>query len=141
MGSFFALLLPIAGSDLKYRRIPDKLICALFFVGMVSAFTMPEIELPSRIAGIFAASLPLFLTAMAARGALGGGDIKLMAAAGMFLGAKLVVSALFLGILTGGMYAGISLLRKKKGRKDRFALGPFLCIGIAGAYFWGELLW
>lgn len=138
----FCILLAVTGwNDYRYRKIPDKLVWALFAVAMISCITMPEIGPLSRFAGIFAASLPLFLVTMAFRGAFGGGDIKLMAAAGMFLGAKLILSALVFGLLGGSAYAGVCLLLKKKGRKEKFAFGPFLCLGIVGAYFWGETLW
>lgn len=138
---FFALLTLIGWSDYKSRRIPDRLVCAMFAAGIISCFTVPEIAFSSRAVGIFAASLPLFLITIALPGAFGGGDIKLMAAAGMFLGARLILSALVFGILAGGGYAGACLLFKKKDRKEQFAFGPFLCAGIVGAYFWGDMLW
>lgn len=138
----FCALLAVAGwSDYRDRRIPDKLVLALLTVGIVSGVTMPEISPLSRLAGFFAASLPLFGIAMVCRGAFGGGDIKLMAAAGTFLGGKLILSALIFGLLGGGAYAGVCLLLRKKGRKEKFAFGPFLCMGIVGAYFWGEVFW
>lgn len=138
---FCALLAAIAVSDCRSRKIPDKLVWALFIVGIVSAFVMPEIGFFSGIAGILAGGLPLFLVAMALPGAFGGGDVKLMAAAGMFLGAKLILSALIFGLLGGGIYAGVCLLAGRLGRKERFAMGPFLCTGIVAAYFFGEILW
>lgn len=72
--------------------------------------------------------------------AFGGGDIKLMAGAGFFLGARLTVVAAFLGILLGGGFGALLLAAKKADRKTRFAFGPFLCIGIAAAMFFGERL-
>ena len=71
---------------------------------------------------------------------LGGGDIKLMFGAGFFLGARLTVVAAFLGILLGGGFGALLLAAKKADRKTRFAFGPFLCIGIAAAMFFGERL-
>lgn len=139
--SFCAVLAMIGWNDYRSRKIPDELVCALFAVGIVSGFTMPEIGFPLRVAGFFAASLPLFAITMLLPGAFGGGDIKLMAAAGIFLGARMILSALAFGILGGGAYAGVCLLFKKKVRTEKFAFGPFLCLGIVGAYFWGEAIW
>ena len=73
-------------------------------------------------------------------GGFGGGDIKLMFGAGFFLGAKLTVVAAFIGILLGGGFGALLLAAKKADRKTRFAFGPFLCIGIAAAMFFGERL-
>lgn len=56
------------------------------------------------------------------------------------LGARLTVVAAFLGILLGGGFGALLLAAKKADRKTRFAFGPFLCIGIAAAMFFGERL-
>lgn len=71
-------------------------------------------------------------------GAFGGGDIKLMAAAGILLGAKLTGTAFFFSVLAGGVYGIYLLAGKKKGGKDHFAFGPFLCLGIWAAICWGN---
>lgn len=135
--SFFAVLALIAWSDCRRRKIPDRLVWLLLGVGGINALAGFGPGLASGIAGSFAASLPLFFAAMLRPGAFGGGDIKLMAAAGVFLGAEMALQALLVGLLTGGLYGGICLLLGKKGRKEQFAFGPFLCLGIAGAY-WGK---
>ena len=70
-------------------------------------------------------------------GGFGGGDIKLMAAAGLLLGWQRSLFAVFLALLAGGGYGIWLLAAHKAGRKDHFAFGPFLCIGIAAALFWG----
>lgn len=139
--SFFALLALISHNDYKRRVIPDRMVFGLFVTGIAAQIFLQEPGLASGLAGALAGSLPLLLIAVVCRGAFGGGDIKLMAAAGIFLGAKLAVTALLMGLFLGGLYGLICLLLKKKGLKDKFAFGPFLCAGIAGAYFWGEALW
>ena len=50
------------------------------------------------------------------------------------------VVAAFLGILLGGGFGALLLAAKKADRKTRLAFGPFLCIGIAAAMFFGERL-
>ena len=69
--------------------------------------------------------------------AFGGGDIKLMAAAGLFLGWQNTLLAMFFGIVFGGMYGIYLLAAKKAGKKDHFAFGPFLCAGIVIAMLFG----
>lgn len=132
--AFFALLAGIAVHDYRYKKIPDRCILFLGIVGVASILTVSEPGFFSRLAGIFSASLPLFLVTMLFPGAFGGGDIKLMAAAGLFLGGEQAARALLLGIVAGGIYAVVCLLTGRLGRKDRFAFGPFLCIGIVLAY-------
>ena len=102
---------------------------------------LPRKEIASR--SLAASKLILvknMLLALVVPGGFGGGDIKLMAGAGFFLGARLTVVAAFLGILLGGGFGALLLAAKKADRKTRFAFGPFLCIGIAAAMFFGERL-
>lgn len=59
--------------------------------------------------------------------AFGGGDIKLMAAAGLFMGYKNVILAFFLGCILGAV---IHVIRMKVSGKQRvLAFGPYLCAG------------
>ena len=69
--------------------------------------------------------------------AFGGGDIKLMAAAGLFLGWQNTLLAMFFGIVFGGIYGIYLVAAKKAGKKDHFAFGPFLCAGIVIAMLFG----
>ena len=70
--------------------------------------------------------------------AFGGGDIKLMAAVGLFLGWQNTLLAMFLGILGGGLYGIWLLAAKRADKKDHFAFGQFLCAGIVIAMLFGE---
>ena len=71
-------------------------------------------------------------------GGFGGGDIKLMAAAGLFLGWQRTLLAGFLALVGGGTYGIWLLAARKAGRRDHFAFGPFLCAGLAAALLFGE---
>lgn len=88
----------------------------------------------------FSVSLPLFAITLAVPGAFGGGDIKLMAVIGFFLGWKMSLTAFMLAVFSGGIYGIGLLLSKKKGAKEHFAFGPFLCAGTALTLFVGEWL-
>ena len=59
---------------------------------------------------------------------------------GIVLGWKLTVVTVLIGFITGGVAAVILLSSKKKGRKDHFPFGPYLCVGAAVALFYGEAL-
>ena len=67
--------------------------------------------------------------AILGRGALGGGDVKMMAALALAFGVEQTLFALCVGFILGGVAAVVLLLLKKAGRKDFFAFGPFLIIG------------
>jgi leader peptidase (prepilin peptidase)/N-methyltransferase len=78
------------------------------------------------------------LIAVISRGGMGGGDIKLVAMIGAFLGWPAVLMTIFLGAFTGAV-AGLALmLLGKKGRKDMVPFGPFLALGALLAMVWGQ---
>ncbi len=67
---------------------------------------------------------------------IGGGDIKLMAAAGLFLGWKNCILAFVIGCVLGSV---IHLIRMKISNKDHvLAFGPYLAVGIFAASLWGD---
>jgi len=133
-----ACLITIAYIDRDTMEIPDSLSIAIAVCGVIAIFIGPEIGLKSHLIGLAAAAVPLFLIAFFIEGAFGFGDVKLMAAAGLFLGWQNCLVALFIGVVIGGVYGIILLITKKKGRKDHFAFGPSLCVGIAAAMFFGS---
>lgn len=141
LSCFFTLLAMIGWSDFRTRRIPDYLVLLLAAAGACSSLVMPETGWCSRAWGMLSGGLPLLLCAMIAPGSIGGGDIKLMAGAGIFLGYRRVLIALLLGIFGGGIYSAGCVLTKRMGRKARFALGPFLCTGIVLSFFFGDIIW
>ena len=85
--------------------------------------------------GFFAVSLFLLLLSLLTRGAaIGGGDIKLMAAAGLLLGWKLIILAFVIGCIAGSV---VHLFRMKVcGAGRMLALGPYLSVGIFIAALW-----
>jgi len=132
-----ACLIAIAYIDRDTMEIPDSLSIAISVCGVLAIFIGQDIGLKSHLIGIVVAAGPLLLIAFFIEGAFGFGDVKLMAAAGLFLGWQNCLVALFIGVVIGGVYGVILLATKKKGRKDHFAFGPSLCIGIAAAMFFG----
>lgn len=138
---FLALLSIISSVDIATMEIPNTFVIAALVLGIISIFTMPGTSLPSRILGMFVVSVPLLLITLLIPGAFGGGDIKLMAACGLFLGTKLTLLSFTFAVLTGGLYGIWLLVMKKKRGKEHFAFGPFLCLGMAAALFIGDKVW
>ena len=130
------ILLSVSLIDAETQTIPDRLNLALAVCGAVSVLLSPSDWLP-HIIGALCVSVPMFLLCLVIDGAFGGGDIKLMAAAGLFLGWQNTLLAMFFGIVFGGMYGIYLLAAKKAGKKDHFAFGPFLCAGIVIAMLFG----
>jgi len=130
----------IAWRDYKTEKIPDTLNLALLVCGAVAIIVNPETSLEERLIGFVAVSAPLLLVGLARRGSLGGGDIKLMAAAGFLLGWKAVIVAAGIGFLLAAVYAIYLMLVKKEKRSKHFPFGPALCIGIAIAYFFSPYI-
>ena len=138
--ALLGVLTTIAFIDGDTMEIPNGLVIFVAVFGILSYFLFPEIGIMDRIIGIFSVSVPFLLLTLAIDGAFGGGDIKLMAACGLFLGWKLSLVALFFALLTGGAYGIYLLISKKKDRKDHFAFGPFLCVGVALSQFFGQIV-
>lgn len=136
--AFLCVLTVTAMVDLDTMEIPNGFVIAAAVVGVLSIGAFPELSIISRIIGVFSVSVPLLLITLLVPGGFGGGDIKLMAACGIFLGWKVSLLSLCFGILTGGLYGIWLLAARRKGRKDHFAFGPFLCLGMTVALFWGE---
>ncbi len=134
---FICLLAAVAYKDATTMEIPDNYSMAILVLGMVSIVAMPQIPLMERLIGLFSVSVPLLLITAVIPGSFGGGDIKLMGASGLFLGWRLSLIAMFLAVLFGGIYGMYLLITGKKGRKDHFAFGPFLCVGMVISLFWG----
>jgi leader peptidase (prepilin peptidase)/N-methyltransferase len=67
---------------------------------------------------------------------MGGGDIKLMAAAGLLVGWKLILLAFFLGCIYGSVIHPIRMILFKQSRV--LAFGPYLAAGILTAVLIGD---
>ena len=68
--------------------------------------------------------------------AIGGGDVKLMGAAGLLLGWKLAIVAFLFGCILGSV---IHVIRMKvSGAESKLAMGPYLSAGIFIAVLWGR---
>lgn len=145
-----SLLITITMIDIKYMMIPNGLIIAGLVVGgikLIAAIFTNAFDggWPLYAIGLFAGALPLLLIALfyawvLKKEAIGGGDIKLMAFAGLIVGWKLIIPAYLIGVVTGAL-AGIALMAAgKKKRGDEIPFGPSLCFGILISVFFGNEL-
>ncbi len=135
---FLGVLAVVAWTDRKTMTIPDQLVMTALGVSLVSIPLFPEMGLWERLLGMCSASLLLLAVTLCVPGAFGGGDIKLTAACGVFLGWRYSLLALGIAIVLGAGYGIWALAVKKARRTSPIAFGPFLCMGMAAAMFCGE---
>lgn len=135
---FYAILTIITFFDTGKMEIPDSCSAAMGILAAAAVFSMPQVSLLSRIMGIFIISVPMLILAMVIPGAFGGGDIKLMAGGGFFLGWKLTFLSAIIALLSAGVYSMLLLLNRRAKKKDSFPFGPFLCFGMAIALPCGQ---
>ncbi len=135
---YLGILLVIAMIDWNRQMIYDRFHILILILAIANIWIAPEHGFADRLIGSVIVSLPMLVLAVIVPGAFGGGDIKLMAVSGAFLGAGPVICAMFLGLLSGGGYGAFMLKCKKLGRKDSFAFGPFLAFGLTVAALYGD---
>ena len=119
------LLLCIALVDLRVRHIPNELVLALLAWAVVQGVWLGQPGWGAAVLGLALAGGGFLLLYFLGRGALGLGDVKLMAGLGALLG----YPAILAGILAGGLAAAALLLVRRAGRRDPFAYGTCLALG------------
>ena len=128
----------VALIDWDTQMIYDRFHIMILILAVFDFLLYPERGIVTRLIGALIISVPMLILALVIPGAFGGGDIKLMAVSGLLLGTASTVCAMFIGIVTGGGYAAVMLAGKKLEKKDQFAFGPFLALGLVAAVFWGD---
>lgn len=124
--SFFLL---IAIIDLRYRLVPNALIYPAVAATLLLQLMGPGQSLPTALLGGAVGLAPFLLVALLRPGDIGGGDVKLAGLIGLMVGFPLVLWALILGTVTGGLTAALLLLTHRGGPKSHMPYAPFLCLG------------
>jgi leader peptidase (prepilin peptidase)/N-methyltransferase len=135
----FIVLLVI---DLEHGLILNKVVYPAMAVALLISIFLPQLEIVPEIkqaaigGGI---GLGLFLlVVLISRGGMGWGDVKMAALIGLVVGFPLVFVALLMGIILGGLVAGVLLLFKIKKRKETIPFGPFLSLAAMATLLWGS---
>jgi leader peptidase (prepilin peptidase)/N-methyltransferase len=137
---FLSVLVAIAGIDLEHQIIPDRITLPGIAVGFLTSFLGTRVSWLDSLLGILAGGGILFAVIVLSGGGMGGGDMKLGAMMGAFLGYKLALLALFLAVVLGGIVALGLLSTGIRRRKDPIPFGPFLATAAAVATLWGEAI-
>ena len=134
----FSIGLMISVIDFKYYVIPNRLNMVLLLIGYIYHFISGDLSFIERLWGLTAGFGVLFLLSAISRGGIGGGDIKLAAVMGFWLGSGGILYALFIGALAGSITGLALILMGIKKRKEAIPFGPFLIMGFLMVYFFSE---
>lgn len=133
-----ACLVCVGLIDWDHQVIPDRFSVMIALVGVLFV-VLGEMSWLEAGLGVLSVGGPLLLIALVSRGkAMGGGDIKLMAAIGLCFGWERTLLALFVGSLLGSVFSLIQIQRKRVAFGEPVAFGPFLVMGIFVSLFVGS---
>ena len=137
----FSSLLVVTFIDLDHQIIPDRITLPGMIIGVIASSLVLPLGFWSALIGLFLGGALFYGVATASRGGMGGGDIKLIAMIGAFLGWKQTLLTIFIVALTGSV-AGLFLMAfKGKSRKHPVPFGPFLSLGALVSLFAGQAIW
>jgi leader peptidase (prepilin peptidase)/N-methyltransferase len=143
--ALIAAFLVITFIDIDHRIIPDPITLTGIPIGLAASFGPGLVSPAQALIGILAGGGSLFLVAwgyqlIAKREGMGGGDIKLLAMIGAFIGWQGVLFTIFVASLTGTLTGMALMLRRQGGMKLAVPFGPFLAVGAIAYLFIGPEL-
>ena len=130
--------------DITTKRVPNGLVLVMLAAWV--SIMAPKLFLDTETAIVLLKDSALglsiggglfLLVYITSRKGLGGGDVKFMAAAGLYLGFGAVLSVILFGSILAALAGLMLLVIKKIGRKDKIPLVPFLYAGILITVFLG----
>ncbi len=125
IAAFFLLLVTM--TDFEQYLIFDRMILPFTIIGLIAIFHL-NLPLNVHVGTALVGGGSFLLISIMSHGALGGGDIKLIAALGIWLGYPRLSQAIIAGCIFAGIAALIMLLTKIKDRKSYFAYGPYFAL-------------
>ncbi|TWJ32790.1 prepilin peptidase [Geobacter argillaceus] len=140
---FCSALVAITFIDFDHQIIPDVISLPGIVVGFVFSFFLPWLGWRSSLIGIVAGGGVIWLIIelyyrLRKEEGMGGGDVKLLAMIGAFLGWRAILFTLFAASLVGSV-VGVSLMfLQKKDGKLAIPFGPYLAFGAVLYIFYGK---
>lgn len=133
-------LIVITFIDIDYKIIPNTITLPGIPIGLaLSYFFLPH-SIINALIGMLGGGGLLLLMAVIYPGGMGGGDIKMIAMLGAFLGWEKVFLTIFLGSLIGSVVGITMIILKKGGRKTKIPFGPYLAAGAVLSIFLGNAI-
>jgi leader peptidase (prepilin peptidase)/N-methyltransferase len=143
--ALFSALLVVTGTDLSHRIIPNVVTVPGIVIGLLGAATVLPVGLVNALLGMAIGGGILWALAWASpylfgKEGMGGGDIKLLAMIGAFLGWKPALLTIMVGSLSGSLI-GLSLIGLGLMKRDEYIpFGPFLVFGALVSMFFAQPL-
>ncbi len=142
---FCSALVVITFIDIEHQIIPDEISLSGIVIGFLFSFFLPWHSWISSLIGIALGGGSLLLVAygyqwLTGKDGMGGGDIKLLAMMGAFLGWKSVPFIIFSSSLIGSVVGVTIMLVQKKDSKLAIPFGPYLAFGAVLYIFYGRQL-
>lgn len=127
---FFSVVLIVSLVDLRTYMIPDSVLILGAVMGIPLLLWSQGMAwaLPAAL-GVLTGGGLLLLIVVITKGGMGGGDVKLAAFMGVFLGFQGILTAFFIAFTTGGLYGVFLILSRRKKKGDEIPFGPFLALG------------
>ncbi|GAB7026270.1 prepilin peptidase [Geotalea toluenoxydans] len=144
---FSSALVTITFIDLEHQIIPDIISLPGIIIGFVASFFLPWLGWKNSLIGILLGGGSLLVVAygyqfLTKKEGMGGGDIKLLAMMGAFLGWRSVPFIIFVASLVGSIVGVTLMLVQKKDSKLAIPFGPFLAFAALLYVFYGrEIIW
>ena len=143
--AFIATLLVITFIDIDYQIIPDLITLPGIPIFFLAALVLPTVTPMESLLGLLIGGgillvIGIIYHLITHKEGMGGGDIKLLAMIGVFLGWKGVFFTIFMASGVGTFVGIIAMLHQRKGMKLAVPFGPFLSIGAISYIFFGSNL-
>jgi len=140
---FCAALLVIIWIDVQHQIIPDDISVPGILLGLIFSLVSPAISWQSSLIGLLLGGGVLYAIALIyylwkKQEGMGGGDIKLLAMIGAFLGWQALPFVIFASSFSGSIIGILAMIKQKKGGKTRIPFGPFLSIAALVYLFFTE---
>lgn len=132
------VLVYVSMTDIRERRIPNRVMFPALACALVGALLQPE-RWSLLLGGLVAGSLLLLPTLLYGLEKAGGGDIKLALFIGLLLGWPNIFPALLLAFTSASCFSLGGLLLGRLSRQSLIAFGPFLALGaflVGAVSFW-----
>lgn len=139
---FFSSLMAVTFIDLSHQIVPDVITLPGMVLGLLAASTVLPPGPINSLIGLFLGGGLFYLVAVLSiallkKEGMGGGDIKLIAMIGAFLGWKGMLLTIFLAALAGSVSGLFLVLVRGRSRAEPIPFGPFLALGAMVSLFWG----
>jgi leader peptidase (prepilin peptidase)/N-methyltransferase len=146
----FSSLIVVSFIDIDIQEIPDEISLSGIVIGLIISFIFPQLQVQSShqlallhsFLGVLVGGGSIYITglignAIFKKESMGGGDVKLMAMIGAFIGWKLVLLTFFVAPFLG---TAVGIVLKIKEGRSLIPYGPFLSLAALIAICWGQTI-